>query len=156
MLRTGLTDDENELVIRIARIDEDPSNLFEAVHRIRVNRLDIIVLDFCVNVVRPLEAYADVFVAWHVPDSFDDSEAKQVLDKDDLARFGSRQPDDERELQASGRRYPRIAASTSTSNLVRGDARQASRQRGQEPVVPARALLEQNSQEISERLTCRA
>lgn len=110
------TSDEREDAIRIARVDQDAANLAVAV------AAAVRLAEIGVDVVRPFETDPELLETWDRFDGLDDCEADQVLHKDDPAGELLRKSEDERELQASRRRNPRVAATPSASDLMRRDA----------------------------------
>lgn len=108
------TNDEGEFVSLITRINEHAPNL-----PILVNPLPS---HIPINIIRPLEPNSDILIPLFRPNRLDDSEAKEVLEKDDLARLGERETKDERELETACGGDPGIGTATAACDLVRGEA----------------------------------
>ena len=124
-----LTDDESKVAPGITRIDEDPANLL-------VSQLSLV--DFPqigVNVVWPFQHDPQLLVPPHSSNRFHDRQSKQILHEYDSRRFSHRESQDERELQATRRRDPRVPSTPTSSDLMRSEADETSRQSGEQSVI---------------------
>lgn len=111
------TDDKVKVIPRIARVDQDASNLSPPLAELARPGIHL-----PIQVIRPLQPDPHLLIPFDALDRLHHGQSKQVLKKDNLPRVWEGEAQDERELKATGWGDPRVGAPSSAGNLVGSEA----------------------------------